>query len=55
MTDTATLIRTDADRELKARHRGMWASGDYPTLAWELIWDLGPRLVAATGVRRRIS
>ena len=50
MTDTATLVRTDADRELKARHRSMWASGDYPTLAWELIWDLGPRLVAATGV-----
>lgn len=51
MTDIATLVRTDADRELKARHRSMWASGDYPTLAWELIWDLGPALVAATGVR----
>lgn len=51
MTDTATLNRADADRELKARHRSMWASGDYPTLAWDLIWGLGPRLVAATGVR----
>jgi len=41
---------TDADRALKAKHRAMWASGDYPTLASELIWSLGPILVDATGV-----
>ncbi|KQQ92703.1 hypothetical protein ASF62_12775 [Leifsonia sp. Leaf325] len=48
---TDPITTTDADRALKAKHRGMWASGDYPTLAVELIDDLGPRLVAATGVR----
>ncbi|WP_343871444.1 class I SAM-dependent methyltransferase, partial [Agromyces bracchium] len=62
MTDTVTTT-TDAadaatptadaaaDRALKAKHRAMWASGDYPTLASDLIWSLGPRLVDATGVR----
>jgi SAM-dependent methyltransferase len=50
MTDMNTRTATDADRELKAKHRAMWASGDYPTLASELIWGLGPRLVEATGI-----
>ncbi|MFF2274589.1 class I SAM-dependent methyltransferase [Agromyces sp. NPDC058126] len=50
MTDTTATTASDADRELKARHRSMWASGDYPTLAADLIWSLGPRLVAATGI-----
>ena len=43
--------RTDADRALKTKHRAMWASGDYPTLASDLIWELGPRVVAAADVR----
>ncbi|MET0975579.1 MAG: methyltransferase domain-containing protein [Leifsonia sp.] len=51
MTDTQTITGTAADRALKAKHRTMWASGDYPTLAAELIDDLGRRLVEATGVR----
>jgi ubiquinone/menaquinone biosynthesis C-methylase UbiE len=51
MTDTAAPTPTDADRELKARHRAMWASGDYPRLASEKIWHLGPRLVEAAGIR----
>lgn len=38
----------DADRALKARHRAMWASGDYPSLAADLLLDLGPVLVTAT-------
>lgn len=42
---------TDADRALKAKHRSIWASGDYPTLAAELISELGPILVSAAGVR----
>jgi ubiquinone/menaquinone biosynthesis C-methylase UbiE len=42
----------DADRVLKAKHRAMWAFGDYPRLAHELIAELGPTLVAAAGVRR---
>lgn len=40
-----------ADRALKSRHRAMWASGDYPALAADLIWELGPRLVGALDVR----
>jgi ubiquinone/menaquinone biosynthesis C-methylase UbiE len=40
-----------ADQQLKARHRAMWASGDYPAVAAELIPDLGPALVAAAGIR----
>ena len=53
MTDTYTIPATqsDADRALKQKHRAMWASGDYPRLASELIWRLGPRLVAATAVQ----
>ncbi|MBS1694704.1 MAG: class I SAM-dependent methyltransferase [Actinobacteria bacterium] len=41
----------DADRQLKAKHRALWASGDYPAVAAELIPALGPRLVAACGLR----
>lgn len=35
----------DADRQLKAKHRALWASGDYPAVAVDLIPSLGPRLV----------
>lgn len=41
---------TAADRALKARHRALWASGDYPAVAAEIIPSLGPELVAACGV-----
>ncbi|MGV0605409.1 methyltransferase domain-containing protein [Mycolicibacterium sp. XJ1904] len=41
----------DADRALKAKHRALWASGDYPAVAAELIPQLGPELVRACGVR----
>ncbi len=51
MSDTAVSTATDADRTLKQKHRAMWASGDYPTLASDLIWELGPRVVAAADVR----
>ncbi|GII76488.1 hypothetical protein Sru01_14700 [Sphaerisporangium rufum] len=37
--------------ELKARHRAMWALGDYPAVAGEVIPELGATLVAACGVR----
>lgn len=37
--------------ELKLRHRKMWASGDYPSVARELIPRLGERLVAAADVK----
>lgn len=35
---------------LKTRHRRMWASGDYPSVARELIPQLGERLVEVAGV-----
>ena len=46
-TETTT---TEADRALKARHRAMWALGDYPALAADLVSGLGPVLVEACGV-----
>ncbi len=49
MTTTASDL--DADRTLKAKHRAVWASGDYPALAHDLIWSLGPTLVTEAGVR----
>ncbi|MEW5812870.1 MAG: methyltransferase domain-containing protein [Actinomycetota bacterium] len=39
-----------ADRELKARHRALWASGDYPAVAAQIIPTLGTELVQACGV-----
>jgi ubiquinone/menaquinone biosynthesis C-methylase UbiE len=47
---TAATELTTADRELKARHRAMWALGDYPALADRVIPDLGAVLVRACGV-----
>jgi len=49
MTEVTDAV--EADRAVKARHRSMWASGDYPELARELISSLGPILVEAVGVR----
>jgi SAM-dependent methyltransferase len=50
-TMTETIDTTAADRAVKARHRAMWALGDYPAVAIEVIPELGPELVAASGVR----
>jgi ubiquinone/menaquinone biosynthesis C-methylase UbiE len=44
------LATDEADRTLKAKHRAMWAMGDYPTLAAELIAELGTTLVSACGI-----
>jgi len=41
------LSSTTPDSELKARHRAMWASGDYPSMVETWLLPLGPRLVAA--------
>ena len=46
-----TTTDTTADRALKARHRAMWALGDYPAVAVDVIPELGPELVAASRVR----
>jgi len=38
------------DSQIAAKHRAIWASGDYPKLAAELVAPLGPVLVQATGI-----
>lgn len=38
------------DSELKARHRAMWASGDYPDMVETFLLPLGPRLVEACSI-----
>jgi SAM-dependent methyltransferase len=48
---TTTTAAAEADGALKDRHRTMWALGDYPALADEVISGLGARLVEAAGVR----
>jgi len=35
------------DSDLKARHRAMWASGDYPAMVSTFLTPLGPQLVEA--------
>ena len=47
---TELIDAAAGDRALKAKHRAMWALGDYPAVASELIPRLGPTLVEATGV-----
>jgi ubiquinone/menaquinone biosynthesis C-methylase UbiE len=49
MTDVAEAV--EADRALKAKHRAMWASGDFPAVATQVIPQLGPVLVAAAGIK----
>ena len=44
---TSTL---NADAELKARHRKMWASGNYPSMVETFLTPLGPRLAEACRV-----
>jgi ubiquinone/menaquinone biosynthesis C-methylase UbiE len=48
---TTTARAGEAGRALKARHRAMWALGDYPALADEIIPDLGGVLTAACSVQ----
>jgi SAM-dependent methyltransferase len=47
-TATTSSVGSDTDNALKARHRAMWALGDYHAVATEIIPDLGPVLVEAT-------
>jgi len=44
------LPSTMSDSELKARHRAMWASGDYPSMVETFLLPLGPKLVEACGI-----
>ena len=48
---TQTTNTTDASRVLKAKHRAMWAFGDYPAVATDLVSSLGPVHVEACQVR----
>jgi SAM-dependent methyltransferase len=41
---------TTQDSELKARHRKMWASGDYPSMVETFLLPLGPRLADALDI-----
>jgi SAM-dependent methyltransferase len=41
------MTATVSDTELKARHRAMWASGDYARMVEAFLTPLGPRLVDA--------
>src|SRR5687767_6476384 len=51
-THEATEARAadEANRQLKAVAREMWALGDYHRFATTLVWDLGPVLVKACGI-----
>ncbi len=49
MTDVTVDVAGDS--ALKAKHRAMWAQGDYGTVAATLIADLGRTLVEACGVQ----
>lgn len=44
------MSSTPTDGELKARHRAMWASGDYASMVETWITPLGPVLVEACGI-----
>jgi hypothetical protein len=39
-----------ADTELKARHRNMWALGDYASMVETFLLPVGLRLVEACGI-----
>ena len=43
-------MSSNANAELKGRHRKMWASGDYPKMVETFLLPLGPRLVEAAGI-----
>lgn len=48
---TAPAVTAAADKTLKAKHRQMWALGDYPSVAAGLVPDLGHVLARACDVR----
>lgn len=50
MDITTADSQTEADRALKAKHRAVWALGDYGAVAREVIPELGDVLVSAARV-----
>ena len=49
------MSSTVSDPDLKARHRAMWASGDYPSMVETFLLPLGPTLVEACGIGSGMS
>jgi len=47
---TSVVDAVEADRVVKAKHRAMWATGDYPELAADLIWSLGSVVADAAAI-----
>lgn len=45
------MSATTIERELEAKHRALWALGDYRAIANELVAPLGPELAAAAGIQ----
>ncbi len=45
-----TAHAAEADRALKAKHRAMWALGDYHAVSVDVVGELGPALVEAAGI-----
>jgi SAM-dependent methyltransferase len=54
-TRGVVLSSSVSDSELKARHRAMWASGDYPDMVETFLLPLGPRLVEACAIGAGMS
>ncbi|MGW2091022.1 methyltransferase domain-containing protein [Promicromonospora sukumoe] len=50
MSDTAD-VPPEVLTAVRAKHRALWALGDYPAVATEVIPELGPALVEAAGVQ----
>jgi ubiquinone/menaquinone biosynthesis C-methylase UbiE len=49
---TTSVPLSEADgRAMKEAHRAMWAQGDYHRFATATVWDVGPVLVEACGIR----
>lgn len=48
MTESSTTL--DIDRALKSKHRAMWALGNYPAVATEVIPSIGKAVVSACRV-----
>ncbi len=50
MNTTTPVLATPDLSTIGTKHRALWASGDYPAVAADLIPDLGTTLVEAAGV-----
>ena len=48
------MTASTPDLELKARHRAMWASGDYPSMVDTFLLPLGPTLVEASDIQEGV-